>query len=436
MVRIIRICVLITLLTGWSITALNIDSRRLIPGNDVSVPVRAVLVDNNGIKWFGTDRGLYRYDNQDWRYYSNTDYLAGEIVTALSSSNQANGPKIIVATNKGMTVLTFDELSIWNAASYNLEQGLMDDSITSLVIDSFHRLYCGSEQGISVFHLGSVEYLTFAEYPSSMVDAPVKNLYIYRDTLYTGADGGIGRFVANVDGISGASRWTSEYGITPLSGNIKSLFVDAEGHQWFGTDNGVEEHIGTEAKKNWLLYSTSDGLIDNHVLAIAEDMNGGMWFGTKGGASYLSGDVWTSFTSADGLASDTVYSIGIDLDGSAWFGTHRGVSHLIGSEFENMYTGIHETVQEGSTLVATYNQAADEIRIHYHAQVPGNALIQLYSIEGKLIMKSEQPNLKTGLVEYRIPANKYMNNLVPGLYIISLHQQGESSSASIIIPAN
>ncbi len=37
--------------------------------------VRAVHVDEFGVKWFGTSKGLLRYDGKEWLYYTGNDHL-------------------------------------------------------------------------------------------------------------------------------------------------------------------------------------------------------------------------------------------------------------------------------------------------------------------------------------------------------------------------
>jgi len=218
-----------------------------------------------------------------------------------------------------------------------------------------------------------------------MVNAPVNVLCMFRDTLYVGADGGIGRFVSGVDGITGASRWTSEYGMTPLSGNIKSILVDSRGHQWFGTDLGVEQHVGHLAKENWFLYTTEDGLVDNFVISILEDEQGGMWFGTHGGVSYFLDNEWISYTTGDGLVSDTVYDMALDADGSVWFATNRGICRLKDSEFSDLYLEVPEKLIRGRVVMAWYHPGEDAIHLVYQMKESGKVMVRLYSVNGSLV---------------------------------------------------
>ena len=271
-----------------SVTAQNGESRENESLNEDLLIVKAVYVDSNGIKWFGTSQGLLRYDNLEWKFYTTEDYLAGNQVNALTFEKTDSSTVLWVATTKGVSALAIDMEGVTGSESYTTKDGLLDDDVSDIAIDSYHGKFFSSESGLTWLHEGDVDSIIYSKYPMSMVDAPIRQLAVYKDTLYLAADGGIGRFVSGVDGISGASRWTSGYGITPFSENIFSIVVDSNAIQWFGTDVGVEEHVGYEAKDNWFLHSSSDGLVNDHVISIAQSPEGGMWFGTLGGVSSLS----------------------------------------------------------------------------------------------------------------------------------------------------
>jgi streptogramin lyase len=276
-----------------------------------------------------------------------------------------------------------------------------------------------------------VDYLTYDEYALSMTNHPVKKLYLQSDTLYIGTGGGIGRFIVGVDGISGASRWTSTYGMTPLSGNILSIFVDHSGHQWFGTDSGVEEHIGFQAKENWNLYTTAEGLVNDHVLSIAEDESGAMWFGTQGGVSCMKEGVWTSYTREDGLTSDTVYDIAFDPDGSIWFATHTGISHLIGSTFRNQLTTIIEKQPTNPDFMVWFDALGREICITFQSEDQGIAYLTIHSLDGKLVTATQEKVQRYQSQEIRLSTSKFGQTVTPGVYIINLEYGGRRCSKKI-----
>jgi hypothetical protein len=116
-----------------------------------------------------------------------------------------------------------------------------------------------------------------------------------------------------------------------LAGNdVVAIFEDSQGNLWFGTGGGVTRFDGTI----WTTYTTADGLADNYVQAVAEDADGNLWFATGqfGGACRFDGVTWTTYTTEDGLADNRVQAIIKDSHGDLWFGTggYGGVSRYDG----------------------------------------------------------------------------------------------------------
>ena len=392
--------------------------------------VKALYIDGNGVKWFGTSRGLYRYDNLVWKYYTTSDHLVGREIHALTFEAM---DQLWIATSEGVSVVTLGPEGVTGSTGYTTADGLLDASVSDIALDSHGRKFFGSASGITVLREGSADSLLYRDYMASMVNAPVNALFCYNDTLYVGADGGIGRFVAGVDGISGASRWTSNWGITPLSGNIKSILVDSRGHQWFGTDSGAEEHVGQKAKENWFLYTTDEGLVDNYVLAIAEDPDGGMWFGTRGGVSSLTGGTWTSYTASDGLVSDTVYDIGFDADGSVWFATERGICRLKDGSFTDLYLDVAQDRSIVRTFNTWYDPLSGTIGITYLLREPGEVTARLYTLDGRLAGQWSDLPSGAGTHHGSLSTAVISGALKQGVYIVQLQQEKRSETKKLVI---
>jgi ligand-binding sensor domain-containing protein len=197
----------------------------------------------------------------------------------------------------------------------------------------------GTDMGVSAFK--NDKWLTnsyeevypgiiFKEYPiTSMATSPGG------DSLYIGTEGaGIARIYRdNVDGISGASVYAQWGPIILPSDKIYSILIASDGAKWFGTDAGIAKHTGDNTLDNWTVFTTDEGLADNFVQAIAEDKNGKLWFGTKGGVSVFDGSAWTSIKMEDGLNSNNILSITVDKDGVVWLGTDNGLLSYNNGEF-------------------------------------------------------------------------------------------------------
>ena len=432
--KLFRYTFMFGLLTGIVISASNLDSRAMEALNEGRFLVKAVFVDSEGVKWFGTNRGLCRFDDLTWRYYTDGDHLAGNFVNALSFEETTSGPGLWVATDEGVSLLLFDSQGVTGSSSYTATDGLLDDAVTGVAVDSRNGKFFGSAGGITWYHDGIMDHLTYGQYPGSIFDVPVRQLEMCNDTLYIAQDGGIGRFVSGVDGITGATRWESSYGVSPYSGNIRSIMVNGINQQYFGTDVGVETHTGYEAKQNWDLLTMADGLVDNDVISIAEDSEGGLWFGTYGGVSHLAGDSWTSYTTADGLLNDTVYDIGFDLDGSVWFGTASGACRLSGGVFQDFITAIPEKVVPEWQFSALYNRAGGTLHLSYALDTPGTVSARLYGISG--ILAGQWNNLPgiagNNMVEVPLDG-QFQGGPASGIHVIQLIHGNRVGTQKIVI---
>lgn len=398
-----------------------------IPG---SKAVLSIYIDENGYKWFGTMYGLAQYDGYEWTYYTTAHYLKGNEIYSIVPETTSQGTEIWLATDYGATVAAYNIDGITAATTYTIENGLLDNKTNSLAIDTGHVKYIGIKTGISYFHNGKWDSITYNAYPSNIPNGIINGLATHNNLLYVATSEGIGRFSMEVDGITGASRWTNEFGMTPLSGNILSVYIDNEGDQWFGTDVGAEKHIGLSAKENWLLYTTDEGLVNNHVNIITTDDDGAIWFGTNGGISKFANDTWTNYTTTDGLVSDTVYDIDFDNDGSVWFATNQGISQLLNGGFETLPLSTKNIPANVPVfLIKSSPISSNTLDVIYESISTDRITIKLYNISG-IPLKSKSFLPISAKINY---LSLDIEGISSGFYIVQIIQGKFSTLSKIII---
>jgi ligand-binding sensor domain-containing protein len=159
-----------------------------------------------------------------------------------------------------------------------------------------------------------------------------------------------GQFILKKEWLEGSwSHYTTDNGLS--SNTVLSIAVEGK-YIWFGTYGGGASCYDKDSGQ-WKAYTTKwepalstktkpglyweNTLEDNHVTAIAVDVNSDVWFGTTFygyndlyGASRFTRNPspkWTVYGLYKGLSSDDVTSIAVDAD-FVWIGTQKGLARF------------------------------------------------------------------------------------------------------------
>ena len=174
--------------------------------------------------------------------------------------------------------------------------------------------------------------------PSDLVLA----LYVEPDHVWVGTDQGLG-LGRRRDTQKCKERWTwtlADWKGGGLAESVRAIARGADGSLWVGTKEGLwrlPPEAAPDVPKEWLLYTSDDGLVSSKVNALWADDNGQLWVGTSGGLSGLddngtldkTDDVWVSLTTADGLVYNRVTALWRDADGALWIETGTNQTALI-----------------------------------------------------------------------------------------------------------
>jgi ligand-binding sensor domain-containing protein/signal transduction histidine kinase len=113
---------------------------------------------------------------------------------------------------------------------------------------------------------------------------------------------------------------------TPGS-QIFALFEDRGGQLWVGAQNGLACWNG----RTWKLFTTHDGLSENAVRAIADDVAGNLWVGMEShGLNLFKDGKFTAYRQGEnGLPGDDISCLHADKEGVLWVGTSgHGLARL------------------------------------------------------------------------------------------------------------
>jgi len=144
----------------------------------------------------------------------------------------------------------------------------------------------------------------------------------------------VGSVVVRVNRIRQLRGWTtytaSEREL--ISDAVTALALDVDGRVWIGTRRGLTIY-GDDGVTS--LRAAQSSLPDDRITALLSDTAGRMWVGTEAGVSVWEDGTWITHEAADmGLPVATVRALAEGLDGRMWVGTRTGAAIWDGSDWQ------------------------------------------------------------------------------------------------------
>ncbi|HSY35387.1 MAG TPA: two-component regulator propeller domain-containing protein [Acidobacteriaceae bacterium] len=304
--------------------------------------VCCLVAESDGL-WIGTADGVLWLQGGQFHRYGTADGLASSAVASIHTTREG-----------GLFVETADGWSQWNNTGFtrlpNAPAELKADGAGLVAVRESSRWRFSS----TVVSAGGREWHVGKELPTGRI----QTVLVDREGLaWVGMNSGL--FVLSAEKSAATA-------VSLLNGNsVLSLFEDAEGNHWVGTetsgvhilrrlafrseaalaDQAVTSVAQTKDGSIWvgtrdagLRRVRSDGqpeqipenkLTSGVILCLAPEWSGGLWVGTPDGLNYIGADHSVQrITSADGLPDDYIRALVGDSDGSVWVGTRQGLAHL------------------------------------------------------------------------------------------------------------
>jgi len=298
------------------------------------------FLDSKGILWFGSNGGgLYRYDasptnrqGASFTHFTEEDGLCNNKVCTITEDQEGN---LWFGTAKGLcrydrkTFTTIaipqsDTSSIWLDKVYPV---INPNQVMSILQDKNGFFWIGTN-GAGVYHYDGN---TFTQHLSNVgkvyEDSLQHNIVLSITEDLSGNIWFTSLSHAGVSRYDGAkfTHFKTENG---LSDNfVRTSFCDKAGNIWIGTHgnrNGGLDRFDGKTFTNFR--KTDDGLSQNNVMWIFEDQSGLFWLG--GGRDNLctfDGKTFKEFTTKEGQKFDIVLCILEDATGNIWFGGMHGL---------------------------------------------------------------------------------------------------------------
>jgi len=222
--------------------------------------------------WLGTFEGLTLFNGKNFYLYADSVF-SGDFPYPAWDIEKWNS-QLFCASGKGLINYSKSRYQL-----FNMSDGLADDYIWSIEIDSNKNIWCATINGLSIF-----DGKLFHNYDTS--DGMTIN-YCHDITFdkkgfaWVATDKGISRIRLNTDWSIDCRNILKEDGL--FSENIFLITIDEKGYIWAGHNNGLDrispgdfsmEHYGP--LEGFLPVETSLG-------AVTQSIDNSIWFGTAGG---------------------------------------------------------------------------------------------------------------------------------------------------------
>ena len=298
--------------------------------------VRVLHLDRQGRLWIGTDGGLDRYEPSTRSF---THFTPKE---AARRGNGNRHIRAIVDDGKdGLWLATGDGLEHFDMATglfkawHHQEKApdsLASDQVNALALDERGRLWIGMNTGLDSI-VASAGMTVFTHLHGGVSGAAVNVLLAdRRGTLWVGGLAGLASRA--IDGSGTPQLHGVGEGIAP--GEITALLREADGTLWAGSrDDGVYRRDATHPQFENFAHHITDphSLADDRVSALYRDRVGTFWVGTwyagvsrvdLGGGGFAR--LVRQVDSVRSLADNKVHAIADAGAGQLWLGTNNGLS--------------------------------------------------------------------------------------------------------------
>lgn len=383
--KLIVICILLfvssalasaTSLNKHNISFTHLDTRSL----DYSIAgVQAIAQDQTGFIWLASVQGLVRFDGHEFVRYLESDAnasISGDLIRDLAIDN--NGV-LWVATNKGVDTYHPETDSF---VSMNSALGFTDGEVSAsaIAVNENNQVLIGSYRGLYIYDQENKTHRHFdvdGEPGSTLSANSVTDIVIdAHQQAWVSTSRGVNQIQL--------SNFEIRHFFTELEETAHSIMIDRHSNLWVGLYGGgaIQKKANGEVIR-YLHSSTNETSIGSDtVLHIYEDQNGNIWFATDHGGLNLYQPQTDSFlrfvnnlADPNSISSNQTQHVFQDLDNNLWVSTFTSGINLLNLN---------------STAVETFNHDPND-----SSSINDNAVLSLYQSQDKTIWVGTEKGLNS-----------------------------------------
>jgi ligand-binding sensor domain-containing protein/serine phosphatase RsbU (regulator of sigma subunit) len=279
--------------------------------------VLSMCQDHNGNIWFGTNSGgVSRYDGNKFVNFTENDSLINNIVFSITPISNGN---ILFSTNGGLSIYNGKKFT-----NYTEKNGLPHNRVFKTMQDNNGTIWICTAKGVCLME--GNKFVPFTK-DSLLNRSNVFTVYADKaNNIWFGTiENGVVKYNLNTKRFS---HFNSDQGLR--DNFVRAINEDLEGSIYIGTTKGINKinSLGIVQKTN----IPKDSNLA--FLSIIPDNKNNLWLATNEGVIKYNGFATRKYAAKNGLANDRLFCGFQDREGNFWFGTDGfGVSKFSGEAF-------------------------------------------------------------------------------------------------------
>lgn len=360
--------------------------------------INCMYQDRTGFMWFGTDKGLFKYNGINYQPFYLPDSTLKNAVTAVFQDHKdqiwvgyengnlalvRNGALELFLPREGTPVVPITGIAedswgvLWfstygeglyyykDQRLFNLDEddGLTGNDIYAIQVDHQGRVWAGTDAGLSICSLNGDKYrikvLTTAQ---GLPDNIVRTLALGKEgEIWIGTyDRGVCKYQSKLDTVTIPPAWQDWQ-----FGRLTSMQVDSD-YIWLGTENqGILKYCFSKGR--FEQYNAARGFSSAKILDLHVDHQQNLWIARNDNQIYWLQPSLNFIERLPGGIIHSITSIAHGRNGALWFSTAAGLfryqpqsqdtltRHLAG--YDQVILPINSIFedQQGSLWLGTWN---------------------------------------------------------------------------------